>query len=60
MQPDFDDMNDIIEHLKKLNGKVLFDTFDDAENYRQTYLTKKWAEKEMYEGQITTIQIRTV
>ena len=58
--PDFDNMIDIVEHLKKLNDNVLFDNFKDAEMYRQTYLSKEWAEKEMYEGQITTIQIRTI
>ena len=58
--PDFDDMDDIVGHLKKLNDKVLFDTFEDAKIYRQAYLSKEWAEKEMYEGQITIIQIRTV
>ena len=57
--PDFDDMQDIIEHLKKLNEHCLFPTFQDAKNYRELYLTKTWGEKEMYDGQITTIQIRT-
>jgi len=58
--PDFDDINDIIKHLKKLNDNVLFDTFEEAKIYRQAYLSKEWAEKEMYEGQIIIIQIRTV
>jgi hypothetical protein len=57
--PDFDDMQDIIEHLKKLNEHCLFPTFQDAKDYRELYLTKIWGEKEMYDGQITTIQIRT-
>jgi hypothetical protein len=57
--PDFDDMQDIIEHLKKLNEHCLFSTFQDAKDYRELYLTKTWGEKEMYDGQITTIQIRT-
>jgi hypothetical protein len=57
--PDFDDMQDIIKHLKKLNEHCLFPTFQDAKDYRELYLTKTWGEKEMYDGQITTIQILT-
>lgn len=58
--PDFEDMNDIVEHLKQLNHNCLFNSLDQAQTYRQLYLTKEWGEKEMYEGQITTIQIRTI
>jgi hypothetical protein len=57
--PDFDDMHDIIEHLKQLNEHCLFPTLQKAKEYRELYLTKAWGEKEMYDGQITTIQIRT-
>jgi hypothetical protein len=58
--PDFDDMQDIITHLKKLNEYCLFPTFQDAKDHRELYLAKAWGEKEMYEGEITIIQIRTV
>lgn len=58
--PDFDDMQDIIIHLKKLNEHCLFPTFQDAKDYRELYLAKAWGEKELYEGEITIIQIRTV
>lgn len=58
--PDFDDMQDIIEHLKQLNEYCLFPTLEQAEAYRATYLTKDWGEKEMYDRQITTIQVRSV
>lgn len=58
--PNFDDMQDIIKHLRQLNEYCLFPTLDQANNYRQLYLSKKWGEKELYEGQITTIQIRTL
>ncbi len=58
--PDFDDMDDITEHLRKLNEYSLFDKFTDAKAYRELYLTKEWGEKEMHEGQITIIQIRTI
>ena len=58
--PDFDDMDDITEHLRKLNEHCLFDKLTDATAYRELYLTKEWGEKEMSEGQITIIQIRTV
>jgi hypothetical protein len=58
--PDFDDMDDITEHLRKLNEHCLFDKFSDAKAYRELYLTKEWGEKEMDEGQITIIQIRAV
>jgi len=57
--PDFDDMQDIVEHLKQLNEHCLFPTLQQANSYRELYLTKSWGEKEMYEGQFTTIQIRT-
>jgi len=56
--PDFEDMGDIIEHLKKLNRNCLFSTFKDAKDYRECYLAKEWGEKETYEGQITVIQVR--
>lgn len=58
--PDFDDMSDIIEQLKLLNDYCLFDDYTKAKAFRELYLTKEWGEKEMYEGQITIIQIRTV
>jgi hypothetical protein len=58
--PHFDDMKDILEHLKKINNNCLFDNFDDAKIYREIYLTKAWGDKESYPGQITIIQIRTV
>lgn len=58
--PDFEDMGDIIEHLRKLNVNCLFSTFQDAKDYRECYLAKKWGEKETFEGQITVIQVREV
>ena len=58
--PDFDDMSDIKEQLKLLNDNCLFDNFENAKTYRELYLTKEWGEKEMHEGQITILQIRTV
>jgi hypothetical protein len=56
--PDFDDMQDIVEHLKKLNEHCLFQTLQQAKDFRDLYLTKEWGEKEMHDGQITTIQVR--
>ncbi len=58
--PDFDDMEDIVQHLKCLNQFCLFDTYEKAKAYRQTYLSKKWGEKEMSDGQITIIQIENL
>ena len=58
--PDFYDMEDIVIHLKCLNQFCLFDTYEKAKAYRQTYLSKEWGEKEMSEGQITIIQIETI
>ena len=58
--PDFDDMEDIVQHLKCLNQFCLFDTYEKAKAYRKTYLSKAWGEKEMSEGQLTTIQIETI
>jgi hypothetical protein len=57
--PDFNDMDEIIEHLKKLNKYCLFNSFNEARAYRQLYLSKKWAEKETHDGQLAIIQIRT-
>jgi hypothetical protein len=56
--PDFDDIDDIIEYLKLLNQFCLFHTFEQAKEYRDLYLTKAWGEKEVYDGQITVIQVR--
>jgi hypothetical protein len=58
--PDFEDMKDIVQHLKCLNQFCLFDTYERAKAYRQTYLSKQWGEKEMWGGQITIIQIEKV
>jgi hypothetical protein len=58
--PNFDDMQDILEHLKQLNEHCLFPTLEQAEAYRGIYLTKDWGEKELYDRQITTIQVRSV
>jgi hypothetical protein len=58
--PVFSDMQDIIEHLKLLNEHCLFPTLEQAEAFRDTYLTKDWGEKESYERQITTFQVRIV
>jgi hypothetical protein len=58
--PDFDDMEDVVQHLKCLNQFCLFDTYEKAKTYRQTYLSKAWGEKEMSEAQITIIQIETI
>ena len=48
--PDFDDMNDIVLQLKKLNRYCLFDNFKDALYYKEIYLSKKWAEENWYEN----------
>jgi len=58
--PDFDDMEDIKQQLKQLNKFCLFDTYEQAGLYRQTYLAKEWSEKEMSDGQITIIQIEKI
>ena len=58
--PDFEDMEDIIKLLKRLNKYCLFDIFSDAKEYREIYLKKEWGEKEMSEGRITIIQLRTI
>jgi len=58
--PDFDDMEDIKQQLKQLNKFCVFDTYEQARLYRQTYLTKEWSEKEMSDGQITIIQIEKI
>jgi hypothetical protein len=58
--PDFEDMEDVVQHLKCLNQFCLFDTYERAKAYRQTYLSKEWGEKEMSDGQITIIQIENV
>lgn len=48
--PDFDDMNDIILQLQKLNAACLFNTYQDALDYKNIYLSKKWAEENWYEN----------
>ncbi len=48
--PDFDDMDDIVLQLKKLNQYCLFDNFKDAFDYKEIYLSKKWAEENWYEN----------
>jgi len=48
--PDFDDMDDVILQLKKLNEWCLFDTYKDALAYKEIYLSKKWAEENWYEN----------
>ena len=58
--PDFDDMQDIIVLLKRLNKHCLFPTLQQATEYRELYLTKAWGDKESYTGQIATIQIRMI
>ena len=58
--PDLEDMEDIVKHLKCLNQFCLFNTYEKAQAYRETYLSKDWAEKELSEGEITIIQIEHV
>jgi hypothetical protein len=48
--PDFDDMDDIISQMKKLNQYCLFDTYADALDYKEIYLSKKWAEENWFEN----------
>jgi len=48
--PDFDDMKDIVLQLKKLNQYCLFDNYQDAVDYKDIYLSKKWAEENWYEN----------
>jgi hypothetical protein len=48
--PDLDDMYDVVLQLKKLNQFCLFDTYNDALDYKEIYLSKKWAEENWYEN----------
>ncbi len=48
--PDFDDMDDIVLQLRKLNRYCLFDNYKDALDYKEIYLSKKWAEENWYEN----------
>ena len=57
--PNFGDMANILEHMKLLNSHCLFTSYEQAKQYRETYLTKEWGEKEGYEGEITIIQVRS-
>jgi hypothetical protein len=49
--PDFDDMDDIVLQLKKLNQYCLFDNYKDALDYKEIYLSKKWAEENWHENE---------
>lgn len=62
--PDFNDMDDVVFQLNKLNQYCLFDNFKDANDYKEIYLSKKWAEENWYEydndkeGDIKVILVR--
>ncbi len=58
--PNFDNFDDILEIARRLNKHCLFDKYDDAGKFLQTYLTKDWGEKEMTPGQFKICQISAV
>ena len=41
---------DYLLQLKKLNQYCLFDNYKDALDYKEIYLSKKWAEENWYEN----------
>ena len=51
-----EDFENVIEALSSLNNYMLFDSAEEAENYRQFYKSKTWAE----EGDFCIIQINSV
>jgi hypothetical protein len=58
--PDFDDMEDIVEHLKKLNEHCLFPSFEEAKDFRELYMTKDWGEKVTIGDEFTIMQIKLI
>jgi hypothetical protein len=52
-----DDFAEIALKLKKLNTNVLFNTYDEAADFKQYYQSKDWAETEMYEGEFCIIRL---
>jgi hypothetical protein len=55
-----EDFENVIEALSSLNNYMLFNSAEEAENYRQFYKSKTWAEKEYEEGEFCIIQINSV
>jgi hypothetical protein len=58
--PDFDDMEDVVEHLKKLNEHCLFPSFEEAKDFRELYMTKDWGEKVTIGDEFTIMQIKLI
>jgi hypothetical protein len=48
--PNLDNMSDLDLQLKKLNNHCLFDSYDDALDYKNLYLSKEWAEENWHEN----------
>jgi hypothetical protein len=58
--PPEEDYYELASRLKSLNENLLFNTFEEANDFRRYYKTKSWAEKESYEGNFSIIQIEKV
>lgn len=55
------DYNELLDKLKPLlNENLLFNTAQEAEEFKGYYKTKEWAETEDYPGEFCTIQIQSV
>ena len=55
------DYNELFDKLKPLlNKNLLFNTVEEAEEFKSYYKTKDWAETESYPGEFCTIQIQSV
>lgn len=55
--PDREDYDELAANLDRLNQHALFDTLQDAHEFRLYYMSKAWAETENYEGQFCIIGV---
>jgi hypothetical protein len=58
--PDFRDFEDIVREGQRLNQYCLFNSYEDADSFLKTYLTKNWGEKELTRGQFKIYKISSV
>lgn len=55
--PDWEDLAELAEQLRKLNAHLLFEQVDDAMSFREYYRSKTWAETETEEGEFHIIRV---
>ncbi len=54
------DYSELAEKFKSLDKSLLFWTAEEAEEFKQYYKSKTWAEAELYEGEFSIIQVDKV